>query len=136
MSNLTITNNDLGSAEIVDGEFKDELLTFAGAATVGLVDKAVILARDSVSLKLVPYVKGGVTNENGIPKALLTYPVTAAGAGDESIRAAISGKVAIERLIIDADGDGSNIDAKVLDQLRDFTIVGLNVQELNILDNQ
>lgn len=133
MVNLTITNVDLGSVILKDGEFRDDLLTFAGAVTVL---EGTILARDSVSLKLVPFVKGGSTNENGIPKAVLTYDVTAAGAGDESIRDMVSGSVRAERLIIDADGDASNVDNKVLDQLRDFSLVSIDVQELNILDNQ
>lgn len=133
MANSTITNVDLGSVIFKDGEFRDDLLTFAGAATVV---EGTILARDSVSLKLVPFVKGGVTNENGIPKAVLTYDVTAAGAGDESIRDMVSGSVRAGRLIIDADGDGSNVDAAVLDQLRDYSLVSIDVQELNILDNQ
>lgn len=133
MANLTITNVDLGNVILKDGEFRDDLLTFAGAGTVV---EGTILARDSVSLKLVPFVKGGVTNENGIPKAVLTYDVTAAGAGDESIRDMVSGSVRAERLIIDADGDGSNVDVAVLDQLRDYSLVSIDVQELNILDNQ
>ena len=133
MPNLTITNVDLGSVILKDGEFRDDLLTFAGAATVV---EGTILARDSVSLKLVPFVKGGATNENGIPKAVLTYDVTAAGAGDESIRDMVSGSVRAGRLIINADGDGSNVDAAVLDQLRDYSLVSIDVQELNILDNQ
>lgn len=133
MTNLTITNVDLGNVILKDGEFRDDLLTFAGAGTVV---EGTILARDSVSLKLVPFVKGGITNENGIPKAVLTYDVTAAGAGDESIRDMVSGSVRAERLIIDADGDGSNVDAAVLDQLRDYSLVSIDVQELNILDNQ
>jgi len=133
MANLTITNVDLGNVILKDGEFRDDILTFAGAATVV---EGTILARDSVSLKLVPFVKGGVTNENGIPKAVVTYDVVAAGAGDESIRDMVSGSVRAERLIIDADGDGSNVDAAVLDQLRDYSLVSIDVQELNILDNQ
>lgn len=132
MPDPVITNNDLGSVIWQSGEFRDELLTFAGAATVL---EGTILARDSVSLKLVPFVKGGSTNENGIPKAIVSYPVTAAGAGDEPIRAFMSGTVRFNKLIINADGDNSNIDAKVLDQLRDFVIVTLDVDELNILDN-
>ena len=133
MANLTITNVDLGSVILKDGEFRDDLLTFAGAATVL---EGTILARDSGTLKLVPFVKGGVTNENGIPKAVVTYDVVAAGAGDESIRDMVSGSVRAERLIIDADGDGSNVDAAVLDQLRDYSLISIDVQELNILDNQ
>ena len=133
MSNITITNVDIGNVILKDGEFRDELLTFAGAGTVLA---GTILARDSVSFKLVPYVKGGTTNEDGIPKAVLTYHVTADGAGDVAIRDMVSGSVRAERLIIDADGDGSNVDAVVLDQLRDYSLVAIDVTELNILDNQ
>lgn len=133
MSNITVTNVDIGNVILKDGEFRDDLLTFAGAGTV---KEGTILARDSVSGKLVPYVKGGVTNENGIPKAVLTYDVTATGAGDVAIRDMVSGSVRAQRLIIDADGDGSNVDAVVLDELRDYSLVSIDVQELNILDNQ
>lgn len=133
MANLTVNNIDLGSVVLGNPEFKDDLLTFTGAGTV--VD-GTILARDSVSLKLVPFVKGGSTNENGIPKTVLTFDVTATGAGDEAIRSMISGEVRTEKLIIDADGDGSNIDNAVLDELRDYGITPVNVDELNIQDNQ
>lgn len=133
MNNITITNNSYSSV-VVDREvFSDELLTFAGAATV---KEGTILARDSVSLKLVPFVKGGVTNENGIPKAVVTYDVVAAGAGDVAIRALISGEVRKDKLIISADGDGSNIDNAVLDQLRDYKIVAVSSTELGVQDNQ
>jgi hypothetical protein len=133
MANSTITNNDLGSVILQDASFRNELLTFAGAATVL---EGTILARDSVSLKMVPFVKGGVANENGIPKAIVTYEVTAAGAGDESIRAGVDGSYVKGRLVIDADGDASNVDAAVMDQLRDYGLVPIDVQELDILDNQ
>lgn len=133
MANPTITNNDLGSVILENAKFQDDLLTFAGAGTV---IAGTILARDSVSDKLVPFVKGGAVNENGIPKAVVTYDVVAAGAGDESIRAGVAGDYRKERLVIDADGDASNIDKVVEDQLRDYNIVPIDVQELNILDNQ
>jgi len=133
MPDPVITNNDLGSVIVKDAEFRDELLTFAGADDLL---EGTILARDSVSLKLVIYVKGGVTNENGIPKAILTYPVSAAGAGDEAVRAGVSGVYRKERLVIDADGDDSNVDNAVIDQLRDYGLIPLNVDELNIPDNQ
>lgn len=133
MSNITITNNNAGSVILESGEFRDDLLTFAGAATV---KEGTILARDSVSLKLVPFVKGGSTNGNGIPKAVLTYAVTSTGAGDVSIRDMVSGSVRKPLLVIDADGDASNIDNAVIDQLRDYSLVSIDVQELNILDNQ
>lgn len=56
MASLVITNNDVGSVVLANGEFDDETLTLSGAQTV--VD-GTILARDSVSLKLVPFVPGG-----------------------------------------------------------------------------
>lgn len=131
--NMTVTNNDLKSPVLEDAEFRDNLLTFAGAGTVLA---GTILARDSVSLKLVPFVKGGSTNQNGIPKAILTYDVTATGAGDVPVRAGVSGKYRKNKLIIHADGTGANIDAAVLDQLRDYALVPIDVTELNIADNQ
>lgn len=132
MANITITSNDLDSPILCGAEFRDDTLTFAGADTFAA---GTILARDSVSLKLVPFVKGGVTNENGIPKAIMTYDVTKAGAGDEPVRAAVSGQYRKEKLIIDADGDDSNIDAAVIDQLRDYDLTPIDVDELNIADN-
>jgi len=234
MSNITITNNDLGSVILKNATHIDELLVFAGAATVvegtllarQAIDAAVVVAadvgntgdgtvtasvvgvselpvagiyelectfavaeggvfkltdpagnivKDNLTLrvgsglvttfnevglqivvtdgatdfaagdkftatvvangKMVPFAIGGVAGA-GIPKAILTYDVTATGAGNEAIRSMISGWVRQERLIIDADGDGSNITSEILDQLRDFTIVSEPVTELNILDNQ
>lgn len=133
MANLTTTNNDLGTVLVGDAEFKDDLLTFTGADTYV---EGTILARDSVSLKLIAFVKGGVANENGIPKAILTYDVVATGAGDIAIRAGVAGVFRKEKLVIDADGDDSNVDNAVTDQLRDYGLVPLNVDELNIQDNQ
>lgn len=235
MTNLTITNNDLGSVILQDAQFRDELLTFAGADTFvegtllarQAVEIAVVAAADGgntgngvasaatvVAGSIVPLVgvykfeivetitEGGVgrlLDPNGaqvagnlildpageaatvfeagglqftitegstdfaladfftltvaadgnlipfaiagaggaqVAKAILTYDVTRTGSGDEPIRAMISGSVRKERLIIDADGDGSNITDAILDELRDFSIVSTDVQELNILDNQ
>lgn len=133
MSNITITNNDLGNVILKDAQFRDGAITFAGAGTLL---EGTILAVDSVSLKFVPFVKGGVTNENGIPKAILTYEVTAAGAGDVQSRVGVAGSYRKERLVIDADGDATNVDQAVIDQLRDYGLVPIDVQELNILDNQ
>ena len=133
MPDPIITNNNLGTVLIADAEFRDDLLTFAGADTYV---EGTILARDSVSLKLVAFVKGGVVNENGIPKAILTYDVVAAGAGDIAVRAGVAGSYRKELLVIDADGDATNVDNAVIDQLRDYGLTPLDVDELNIPDNQ
>lgn len=133
MANITVTNNDLGSVILKDAQFRDGAITFAGAGTL---IEGTILAVDSVSLKFVPFVKGGVTNENGVPKAILTYDVTAAGAGDVHSRIGVSGSYRAERLVIDADGNATNVDQAVIDQLRNYGLVPIDVQELNIVDNQ
>lgn len=133
MANITITNNDSGSVILEDAQFRDDVITFAGADTLA---PGTILAQDSVSLKSVIFVKGGSTNENGIPKSILTHEVVATGAGDEPARIAIKGLFRKERLIIDADGDDSNIDGAVIDELRDYGLTPINVTELNELDNQ
>jgi len=130
---MEVTNIDTGNLVKRDALYQDDTLTFAGAATVAA---GTILARDSSTLKLVPYVKGGSTNENGIPKAVIAYAVTAAGAGDKRVRVAISGVFVKDKLIINADDDASNIDAAVLDQLRSYGIVAESEVELNTLDNQ
>jgi len=85
--------------------------------------------------KMVPFAIAGLGGAQ-VPNAVITFDSIAAGAGDEAIRAMIAGKVRKQRLIIDADGDGSNITDEILDQLRDFTVVSVDVQELNKLDNQ
>ena len=84
---------------------------------------------------MAPFVIGGVAGA-GVPIEVLAGDIVAAGAGDEPCRPAISGELRTEKLIIHADGDGSNITDAILDQLRDFTLVSQDVQELNIQDNQ
>lgn len=85
--------------------------------------------------KMVPFVIAGAGGAQ-IPKAVITYDVVATGAGNVAIRDMVSGSVRAPCLIIDADGDNSNITDAILDQLRDYSLVSIEVQELNILDNQ
>lgn len=133
MPNLEITNNSARSVVVWDPVHEDELITFGGAGTLLA---GTILARDSVSLKLVPFVKGGVTNENGIPKAVLLDELTATGAGDLPSRPIVGGRLRKGDLVINADGDASNVDAAVTDQLRDYSIIVLSTTQLAELDNQ
>ena len=118
MATKVVTNIDRNrSIGYDDAIYDDDTFTAAGAATFL---KGTILARDSVSKKLVIFVKGGSTNENGIPKAVLAVELVATGAGDSLVRPLVKGTAILERLVIDADGDASNIDAVVKDQLRDY----------------
>lgn len=131
--NMTVTNCDTGNVILSNTQFDDGLLTFAGAGTV---KSGTLLARDSVSGEFVPFVKGGTTNGNGIVKAIMTYDVTATGAGSKSIRPAIAGEFRKERLIIAADGNATNVDAAVLDAMRDYGLVAISVKQLAAYDNQ
>lgn len=133
MANLDITNNDLGIVKLDSGEFADGLITFAGA---DVYVAGTILAVDSTTKKYIAFVKGGVGDDDGIAKAVLTYDVTATGAGDIKSRVLIRGTVNSSRLVIDADGDDSNVDVDVVDGLRDFGITPVEVSQLAQLDNQ
>jgi len=128
MSNKTVTNNNTNRGILFDDAiYVDDTLTVGGAGTTPI---GTILARDSSTGKLVPFVKGGSTNENGIPKVVLANEVVAAGAGDNAVRVGVNGSAIKGRLIIAADGDASNIDAVVKDQLRDYSITVLESQDL------
>jgi hypothetical protein len=137
MSGMTVNNIDRGSVIIEDDTLNYIDDTLMVAATTTLV-AGTILARDSVSLKLVPFVKGGVTNQNGIPKTVLIFDVenTGGAPADFPVRVPNSAKVNKTRLVIDADGDDSNIDAAVRDQLRVYGIDPIDAVERNIPDNQ
>lgn len=137
MSNINVTNVDLGSVLIQPSvvSFNPDELTVPATTTYS---EGLILARDSVSGKLIAFVKGGVTNENGIPKTVLTYDVenTTGAPVDTAVRVPVSAQVTKERLIIQADGDDTNVDQVVRDQLRDYGIDPINDKDLSILDNQ
>lgn len=134
MVNPVITNVDIGNGVIVRGPMRDELLTFAGAGTVLHMS---LVARDTTTDKLVPYVKAGVTQGNGVVHGIITTgDVVAAGAGDVPVRLMQSGEVILERIIIDADGDNSNVDFVEVDGLRDRLITSKSHQDLSVLDNQ
>jgi head decoration protein D len=127
MPNLTRTDIDVGSVVMREGMFEDELVTFAGTATYA---KGTILARNTSTLKLQLYVKGGVSNGNGVPVAVLTYAIDRTGAGDVKARVCKRGVVDFNRLVINADGSNVNIDATVKDLLKDQGLYVEPVQQL------
>lgn len=137
MPNIKVENIDNGNVlfNAQTTVFNSDTLTLAGETTAV---EGTILARDTATLKLVPFVKGGTTNGNGVPSTVLTYNVTnsAVGAGDVAVRVPGAAKVYVNRLVIAADGDNSNVDAAVIDQLRDFSIIPAESADLTVLDNQ
>jgi hypothetical protein len=68
-----------------------------------------------------------------VPVAILTVEEVQTGAVDVQFRPLISGKVRREKLVIDG---GDTVTDTIIEQLRDFTIIGKSVEELNIQDNQ
>lgn len=128
MSNIEIENVDLGNVILADAVFRDFPITFAGADTfaAGTIMKV-------VAGKLVPF---EIADAATIPLTVLTYDVTATGAGDIPGRAMVSGQVRKELLIVDLVGDDSTITQATLDHLRGFGLVAQNVQNLSDLDNQ
>lgn len=128
----TITPIENGGVLMGENTFRDETFSAVAATTH---PEGTILARLTATGKLVAFIKGGAGGSE-VPKAVLTYPVTSTGIQDIPIRAAVSGKFRKDRLVILADGDDSNIDAVVLDQLRDYGLFPVDVVENNIPDNE
>jgi hypothetical protein len=126
MANMTVTDIDTGDLEFDECEYEDGVVNFSGADTLA---RGTILARHSGTLKFQIFQKGGSSNGNGTPVAVLSHELVATASGDLPCRAIVHGDVNVNRLIIDADGDASNIDAAVRDQLRDYKITPVDVKQ-------
>lgn len=111
------------------------IFTITDGSTDFAVGDTATLTVATGNSKLVPFSTTGAGGAQK-PIAVLTYDVTKAGAGDEPIRAMVSGRVRKERLVIDGSAAGVGITAAIIDQLRDYGIVAIDVQNLSILDNQ
>jgi len=84
--------------------------------------------------KLVPYAIAGAGGAQK-PIAVAPYDLVKAGAGDLQARVLVAGRVNATRLVVDADGDDSNITAAILDELRSAGIVAEPVTQLGEYDN-
>lgn len=136
MSNQRAENVNVGGVVWIGNNpasHRDFALTFAAGpvapATEVVMPEGTIVKQ--VGGKLEPFALGDTD-----PVAVLTYDVSATAAGDVATRAMVAGDVRRELLILDADGNGDNIDQATIDHLRDFGIIAIDVQELNIQDNQ
>lgn len=128
-------NVDSSRVELGDNAYRQELVTFAGA--IPKVAGTILARSVAAPTKLIDYVKGGSTDGNGIPCAVLVNDLVATGAGDLQANVLISGPVKLKKLVIVADGDASNIDGVVFDLLRDRMIDAIGVTGLTDgYDNQ
>ena len=71
-----------------------------------------------------------------VPVAVASEALTSTTAGDYRCRPCVEGKVKRSKLIIDQFGDADEVDAVVKDELRDYGIFVLEIEELSVLDNQ
>jgi len=114
---VVITNDLSGSTSTISVAAGTGGLTWAtptaGTGQAGVHLDNTLLAFDTSTLKLVPYVKGGSTNGNGVVYGVLTNGFTATSSGDTAIRVMIGGILLKSKTVIDVDGDASNIDATV-----------------------
>jgi hypothetical protein len=130
MANSTTTSNSYSNAIAVDGEVsRDEVIVFDGAGTVL---RGTILGRVAATGKLKPMATAAVDGSE-VACAVLAYEVTALGAGDVAARALVRGQVNRNRLIIALDGSGVNITPAILDQLRDYGITPVDVQQVGLV---
>lgn len=108
-----MTTTTLSKVILSNLEPRDETLT----AAIKTYPVGTLLARDTSTLKLVPYVKGGSTNGNGIINSVLSAELVASASQDYNVSVMIAGQVDKDLLIIDADGNASNVDAAIVDEL-------------------
>lgn len=131
MANITTTFYDQGGIVIGNPEYEDGLLSFSGADTFVA---GTILAQTGVDPTTRYWIPCDPTASDGseIPMGILTVESVRTGAGTNPVRVLISGKVRRDKLLFD---NGEAVTDFVADDLRDFGILALEVDETNILDN-
>lgn len=84
--------------------------------------------------KWVPFAP---TETNGAqdPRSVLTYELTKTSSGDLAARLMVGGDAKKERLIIDEDGDNSNVTAAILAKLRTNGVNAVATEQLGAYDN-
>ena len=129
MADPVITNNDVGQIAIGESDFEHGVWTAGGADVLAA---GTIMARITASGKWGIYDTGGAGGL-GVACGVLTYEVTAAGAGDVPVAVLVRGTVNQDRLLQD---DAGAVTPAIVDQLRDYGILAKPVQQLAQLDNQ
>lgn len=115
-------------------EDRRETVTFGGTATYVY---GTIYARATDTGTLIPYVKGGSTNGNGVPVAIqLDASINRTGAGTVTgVLVLTAGKVRRDKLVILADGNATNIDAVVMSLLQSQNISAVSALDHAVANN-
>jgi len=129
----------------------NSLITNAGALTATVLEvpgmtftvtdgAADFIVGDKFSLpvvadgKLVAFAVGGAGGA-GIPLKIAIDPIVATGSGNVAARPLAQGKFKFQYLVIDADGDNTNVTAAIQDQLRSAGILIQSIPDNAELDN-
>jgi hypothetical protein len=103
-----------------------------GAADFVVGDTATLtVAADG---NLVPFSLTGAGGAQ-IPVSVMGSALSASGSGNYSVRPIVRGTVKLSHLVIDADGDSSNVSMTLRDQLRSAGILVKVTDELGSYDN-
>lgn len=136
---VVITNDLTGITSTISVAAGTGDLTWAtptdGTGQAGVHLDNTLLALDTSTLKLVPYVKGGSTNGNGVVYGVLTNGFTAESSGDTPVRVMLGGSLLRIKTVIDADADASNIDATVKALCLDKGLFLAESKNLHTADN-
>ncbi len=111
------------------------LTTTAGGGTDW--DTADVITVTPAAQTGTPLVLFDIDGVNGaqVPVAILPYEVIATGGGSVAADALFAGVVIKEKLVIDADGDSTNVSDHVMDQLAAAGFTVQNVTDVSVLDN-
>jgi hypothetical protein len=133
ISNTLVMTAGAGAATVF--EIAGMTFTLTDGATDFIVgDKFALTTAADGNMYL--YATDGV---GGVQKPLMVFTgqsLVVTAAGDYAVRPMKTGGVRAERLVIDADGDASNITASILDELRSAGIYAQSATDDSVLDNQ
>jgi hypothetical protein len=117
---------------VTEADTTDLTVTVSGLAAVFTATTSIQFVSGLALAKLGLSVETVNANENGIPKAVLTYELAGAN-GDNVIRALVGGEVRDSKLVIN---DGTSLTDPIRDLLRNYGIMPIDIKEIGELDNQ
>jgi hypothetical protein len=124
--NLVITNCDAGSVVLELGGTQDGLLANGEAEEVTFVAGTLL---SQTGADFVPF--AGVAG----PVFVLTYDVVAPASANVGITALSAGRVNLNRLVVHDVDPPVPLTPEILSQLRDYSIIPVDVEQLGALDN-
>lgn len=129
MTNIEITNNDINGVVVFNPLYQTVTVTATGAETW---PAGAVLGRITTGSKVARYASVNIDGTE-VPKFVLTQEVIFDGAGDKKCQVLISGQVRASFLV---DATDTALTIPEIDELRDFTIIGRDAEQLAELDNQ